>query len=228
MTDLSRYCIITIFISVLTILIPTALFSALDNGASTDEVINDTLRSSFLQMSHGLAVILLMVYIASRVFLHNPPGEGNALTPGPNAPQEIHDEEYRLLHEKPLLSSGFCLVVLAATLAILAVTAEFLVESIEHVREEGQITEEWFGLVLLPIVSFSADGAVAILYFIQAALFMAPEPPATLAKARAIDLSVQFTIFWMPFLVLLGWWTSKPLIFLFGKSLVVHCKLLIN
>ncbi len=170
----------------------------------------------FLQMSHGLAVILLLVYIMSRIFLHNPPGDGNALEPAPGAPPEIHLEEARLLEERPKVTSGFCLLLLLATIAVLAVTAEMLVESIEHVREDGNIQEEWFGLILLPIVSFSADGVVAILYFVRAALFMAPEPPATLAKARAIDLSVQFTLFWMPFLVLLGWWIGKPLILLFG------------
>lgn len=37
------------------------------------------------------------------------------------------------------------------------------------------------------------------------------------AKARAIDLSIQFSIFWMPFLVLLGWWINKPMHLLFGS-----------
>lgn len=90
-------------------------------------------------------------------------------------------------------------------------------ESIEHVREDGGITEEWFGLILLPIVSFSADGVVAILYFLRTIFFMKPQPPKTLAEDRAIDLSIQFTLFWMPFLVLLAWWTGRPLMLLFGK-----------
>lgn len=81
--------------------------------------------------------------------------------------------------------------------------------------------KRWFGLILLPIVSFAADGFVTIVSFIRACLrhiFKQPAAPATLAKARAIDLSIQFTLFWMPFLVLLGWWTNKPLTLLFGKS----------
>ena len=45
----------------------------------------------------------------------------------------------------------------------------------------------------------------------------APTPPESLAKARAIDLSIQFTLFWMPFLVLLGWWINKPLSLRFGQ-----------
>jgi Ca2+:H+ antiporter len=80
----------------------------------------------------------------------------------------------------------------------------------------------WFGLILLPIVSFSADGTVAIVFFLRYTLTIflgKPSPPATLAKARAIDLSIQFTLFWMPFLVLLGWWTNRPLTLLFGGCL---------
>jgi len=72
---------------------------------------------------------------------------------------------------------------------------------------------------LLPIVSFAADGVVAVTYFVRYMFrhfFREPTPPTTLAKAEAIDLSIQFTMFWMPFLVLLGWWTDKPLTLLFG------------
>ena len=58
---------------------------------------SDATRSTFLQMSHGLAVILLLVYITSRIFLHNPPGEGNSLQPAPGAPVEIHEEEAQVV-----------------------------------------------------------------------------------------------------------------------------------
>jgi Ca2+:H+ antiporter len=71
---------------------------------------------------------------------------------------------------------------------------------------------------LLPVVSFAADGTVAVVYFIRYMFrhfFHSPTPPTTLAKGRAIDLSIQFTLFWMPFFVLLGWWTNKPLTLLF-------------
>jgi Ca2+:H+ antiporter len=40
----------------------------------------------------------------------------------------------------------------------MAYTVEMLVESIEYVRDSGNIADEWFGLILLPIVSFAADG----------------------------------------------------------------------
>jgi Ca2+:H+ antiporter len=80
----------------------------------------------------------------------------------------------------------------------------------------------WFGIVLLPIVSFSADATVAITYFVRQSLkvylgFRSPLPPESLAQARAIDMSIQFLLFWTPFLTLLGWWTNKPMTLLFGR-----------
>lgn len=45
-----------------------------------------------------------------------------------------------------------------------------------------------------------------------------PQVPSELAKARAIDLSIQFSLFWMPFFVLLAWWVNKPLHLLFGMG----------
>ena len=75
--------------------------------------------------------------------------------------------------------------------------------------------------MLLPIASFSADGCLVTGLFLRAlwnhTLGKAPLIPEQLAKARAIDLSIQFTLFWMPFLVLLGWWTHKPMHLLFGE-----------
>lgn len=60
---------------------------------------------------------------------------------------------------------------------------------------------------------------VAVVYFIRYMFrhfFREPAPPATLAKGEAIDLSIQFTLFWMPLLVLIGWWKDRPLNLLFG------------
>lgn len=98
-----------------------------------------------------------------------------------------------------------------------------MVESIDFVLDTSKIKEEWFGLILLPLVSFAADGAVGVVYFIRHMLrhfFTEPIPPATLARGEAIDLSIQFTLFWMPVFVLVGWWTNKPLTLLFGNVIL--------
>ncbi|KAF9008797.1 hypothetical protein BDQ17DRAFT_1236822 [Cyathus striatus] len=210
-------------VGVLSLLIPAAFFSALDRASinsalePAQSIISDTGRDEFLRMSRGIAILLLLLYICSRVYLHNPPGDDNALRPATNAPRELTHEEAQLEAEDPELNQYVCVVMIIITVSIMAVTAEWLVESIEFVRER-KVTEEWFGLILLPFVSFAADGTVAVVFFIRSAIRHynneAP-PPNILAKARAIDLSVQFSLFWMPFFILLGWWTGRPMHLLF-------------
>jgi Ca2+:H+ antiporter len=78
---------------------------------------------------------------------------------------------------------------------------------------------------LLPFVSFSAECIMTVVYYVHFHLkhyLGTPlSPPKTLAEARSIDLSIQFLIFWMPLLVLLAWFTHKPLSLLFDLFEVV-------
>jgi Ca2+:H+ antiporter len=83
----------------------------------------------------------------------------------------------------------------------------------------------WFGLILIPFISYAADGTVSVVYFIRHLLrhyLTEPTVPTTLARGESIDISIQFALFWMPFFVLLAWWTGKPLTLLFGMW--VHSK----
>jgi Ca2+:H+ antiporter len=94
--------------------------------------------------------------------------------------------------------------------------------------------DRWLGLVLLPIISFAADGAIAILHFLRSMyyhFFRMPLEPLSLAKARAIDLSIQFSLFWMPLFVLIAWWTHKPFCLLFDVfeiAILVGACFLVN
>ncbi|PPR03874.1 hypothetical protein CVT26_000872 [Gymnopilus dilepis] len=208
-------------IGVLTLLIPASFFASMDSPVaiqtSIQKVISDDTRHMLLQMSRGLAVILLVVYVCSRIYLHNPPGDENDLASAPLAPDALKEHALRLQNEDPEVNQYVCIAMLAICIGLMAATAEWLVESIEFVRE-SHIKQEWFGLILLPIVSFAADGTVAVVYFIRYTFrhfFREPTPPTTLARAEAIDLSIQFVLFWMPLFVLIGWWTNKPMTLLF-------------
>lgn len=181
-------------------------------------LVNDETRRQFLVISRGLAVILLVLYICSRIFLHNPPGDGNILGLDSAAPAAMKEEAKELITTEPKANQWVLIIVLTISIAIMAATTEWLVESMESVRESKKITEEWFGMFLLPIVSWAAHGFVTIVYFLRYLFkhfFKEPALPEELAKARAIDLSIQFTLFWMPLVVMLGWWIGKPMSLLF-------------
>jgi Ca2+:H+ antiporter len=74
----------------------------------------------------------------------------------------------------------------------------------------------WFGLVLLPLISFSGDGVITFSYAFQNMFFHHGKEPHALADAQPIDLSIQFALFWTPVLILIGWMIGKPLPLLFG------------
>ncbi|RPD56828.1 hypothetical protein L226DRAFT_615691 [Lentinus tigrinus ALCF2SS1-7] len=230
-----------LLIGVLATLLPTALFSALDEGANAaesaaaaSEIVKDA-TIGILHISRGIAVILLVIYVASRFYLHDPPPANNALLTPVDPHPAIKHEETRLLVEEPKTNAWACMLVLTVTVAMMAVTADFLVESIEYVREERGISEEWFGLILLPFVSFSADGVIAILFFMESTYDhitgKRTQTPSMLARGRGIDLSIQFTLWWMPFLVILGWLLAKPMHLLFDSfevGLLLGSCLLVN
>jgi len=214
-------------VGVLGLTIPAAFFASLNNGVTSSSEgtsgPSDLLRRDFLRMSRGFAVILLVIYVCSRFYLHDPPGEDNLFMPHPDIPPEALEKERELAKETPKVNPWACIILLAITVALLGVTAEFLVDSIEFVRRGSNIQEEWFGIVLLPIVSFSADAVISVVFFARTCLrfLRRPEPPDTLAEARAIDLSIQFLLFWMPLVTLLGWWLDKPMSMLFDMFEVI-------
>ncbi|GJE93956.1 calcium/proton exchanger-like protein [Phanerochaete sordida] len=217
-------------VGVLTILLPSTLFASLDRGAEAiaadgtatyaGNVVSDYMRGEILKMSRGLAVMLLAVYVASRIFLfHSAPVADAMLQPPPNMPLEVKRREMNLRYVNPEIHPLACIMLLGVTVTLMCVTAEFLVESIDDLRGQGHIREEWFGLILLPIVSFSADGCIVIAYCARSMWNHITGKqtviPSELAKGRAIDLSIQYTLFWLPFFVLLGWWMGKPMSMLF-------------
>lgn len=210
---------------------PNEPLKLIKGGLTAENIVSDTSRDTFLTMSYGIAILLLLVYIASRIFFHNPPGEDNAGRVHHLAPEQLKEEEKRLAEEDPETNVWVCIVMLILAIGLMAITAEFLVVSLEFLKSDGKVQEEWFGLILLPFTSFAADGAVAIIYFIKYLFRLSPPPPKTLAKARSIDLAIQFGLFWTPFVVLLGWWTNRPLMLLFDMyeiTMLIAAAFLVN
>ncbi|OJT06770.1 Vacuolar calcium ion transporter [Trametes pubescens] len=251
---------------VLAIMLPTAFFAALDRGAgangSRDIFVSDGMRDSLLKMSRGMSVMLLLIYIASRVYRHLewPPRfllsskakssaapNGSSATEAPHSasinepltagarpppaprdsgsstserePEEVVGEHADNSDEQ-LLHPIVCAILICVSTAVMGVTAEFLVQSIDPIRERFDIQAEWFGLILLPLVSFSPEAAVAGWCFVAPWLghgdeVKNPRDTSLLAHGRPIDLSIQFTLWWMPLLVLFAWWTGKPFHLLF-------------
>lgn len=116
--------------------------------------------------------------------------------------EEDEEEE-----ETPSINLWSCIILLLVVAALVGVTAEWLVDSINGLVATGGITEQWVGLILLPIVGNAAEHVTAVTVGYKDKL--------DLSISVAVGSSIQIALFVIPVLVILGWIIGKPLSLLF-------------
>lgn len=99
--------------------------------------------------------------------------------------------------EDPQLAFGVAMGTLVGSTVLIAFCAEFLVDSINYVTTQGGISEEFLGLILLPIVGNAAEHATAVTVAIKDKM--------DLAIGVAVGSSMQVALFIIPLLVIVGW-----------------------
>ncbi|KAF8920266.1 Sodium/calcium exchanger protein-domain-containing protein [Mucidula mucida] len=220
-------------ISVIAVLLPAAFHFSVDNDPDNDET------SDILHVSHGVAIILLFIYLSYLVFqlfshsvLYSDKGEyvmkstqyekqfRNPLSrKGKTDGSTVHDEpdfepsstqthiEDEDEEEVPQLSVGMTIGLLVVVTVLVAVTAEWLVDSIDGMTDKGGISKEFVGVILLPIVGNAAEHVTAVAVSVKDKL--------TLSLGVAVGSSIQIALFVIPFIVTLAWIMGKPLTLLF-------------
>ncbi|KAH9914793.1 Calcium/proton exchanger [Amylocystis lapponica] len=110
---------------------------------------------------------------------------------------------------------------LLVTVTLVAVTAEWLVDSINGLTESGKISKEFVGLILLPIVGNAAEHVTAVTVSVKDKL--------TLSLGVAVGSSIQIALFVIPFSVVLSWILGKPLTLLFDpfESITLFLSVLV-
>ncbi|KAF4469633.1 Ca2+:H+ antiporter [Fusarium albosuccineum] len=106
--------------------------------------------------------------------------------------EDDEDEE-----EEPQLHFWVAVGTLAGATVLIALCAEFMVDSIDAVTAGGSISEEFVGLILLPIVGNAAEHATAVTVAIKDKM--------DLAIGVAVGSSMQVALFLIPLLVIIGW-----------------------
>ena len=181
-------------VSTASLIIPATLYAVMRDTDSNED-------NNILILSHGTAVILLLLYVLYLVFqlkthsqLFDAEGEG-----GQNDEQDQDDkqEEERVL---PPPAAGVALVLVTV---LVAVCAEFLVDSIDSIVQTAHISKTFIGLVLLPIVGNAAEHVTAVV--------VAMKDKMDLAIGVAIGSSMQIALLVTPFLVILGWIMGQPM-----------------
>ena len=103
--------------------------------------------------------------------------------------------------EQPQLSKWVAMATLAISTALVALCAEYMVDSINAITESGTVSRTFVGLILLPIVGNAAEHATAVT--------VACKDKMDLAIGVAVGSSMQIALLVIPFVVVLGWIMGK-------------------
>ncbi|CAZ79696.1 unnamed protein product [Tuber melanosporum] len=148
-------------------------------------------NTGITELSRGTAVILLLVYASYLLFqlkthsdIYNEPSE--------KSPKRNHEER-----EEPDLTLWAAVILLAVSTALVAICAECLVDSIDHLVTSAGISRVFVGLILLPIVGNAAEHATAVTVAIKDKM--------DLSIGVAVGSSMQIALLVIPFIVVLGW-----------------------
>lgn len=111
-------------------------------------------------------------------------------TGAPIAPVETGEGE-------PPIGLKTSIILLLCSTGLVAICAEFMVSSIEHLVENSPLSEAFIGLIILPIVGNAAEHVTAVV--------VASKNKLDLALAVALGSSIQIALFITPLVVLIGW-----------------------
>src|SRR4030095_2403950 len=100
-------------------------------------------------------------------------------------------------------SRGKAIVILLVATALVAVLSEFLVGTIENVRDSVGLTEVFVGVIVVAIVGNAAEHSTAIL--------MAMKDKMDLSVGIAIGSSLQIALFVAPLLIFLSYVFGRPM-----------------
>jgi Ca2+:H+ antiporter len=168
------------------LIIPATLYSTLsDSNADTE--------GNILVLSRGTSIIMLILYCLYLVFQL----KTHAKLFDAEAQEGDEGEQAQILGPT---AASICLLLVTI---LVAVCAEYLVDSIDSIVEESGISKTFIGLILLPIVGNAAEHVTAVV--------VAYKDKMDLAVGVAIGSSMQIALFVTPFMVILGWIIGQPM-----------------
>jgi Ca2+:H+ antiporter len=142
----------------------------------------------------------------------------------PESPPDSRDgkkseKEEEDVEPEPQLSLLVAILTLAGSTVLVALNAEYLVDSIDAITcSGGGISKTFVGLILLPIVGNAAEHATAVT--------VAVKDKMDLAIGVAVGSSMQIALLVLPFSVVLGWIignekTSKMTLYFDGFQIAI-------
>ena len=99
--------------------------------------------------------------------------------------------------EEAELGMWAAIILLLGSTALVAVCAEFMVSSIEHLVDNSPLSEAFIGLIILPIVGNAAEHVTAVI--------VASKNKLDLALGVALGSSIQIALLITPITIIIGW-----------------------
>ena len=174
------------------LIIPATLYASLTKSQESAD-------KNILILSRGTAIILLILYCLYLFFQL----KTHAKLFDAEAQEDGGDGEAKEPEILGPFAAGVCLVLVTV---LVAVCAEYLVDSIDSIVTTSGISKTFIGLILLPIVGNAAEHVTACV--------VAWKDKMDLAIGVAIGSSMQIALFVTPFLVILGW--------IIGQEMTLH------
>lgn len=194
--------VVMLLLSVLALGMPTAYADSMgDEDADAQAVV--------LKMSRYLAILLLIAYFMYLFF--------QLVSHRDLFGAEEADDE-----DPPDMGPWTAAIVLAVSTAVCAVSTEYLIDSITGTVKTWGLTEEFVGIILLPIIGNACEHYTAIT--------VALADKMDLSLGVAVGSSCQMALLVAPFTVIVGWivgqdmsldFHSFQLFILFGAVMVV-------
>lgn len=112
----------------------------------------------------------------------------------------IDDEEDE---ESPTTFAWVAVLLLFGTTTLIAISSEFLVDSLEPLSKQWNISERFIGIILLPLVGNAAEHVTAV--------FASMRGKIDLGIQVALGSTIQIALFITPVMVIVGWCIDKSL-----------------
>lgn len=141
-------------VSTASLIIPATLYAAMGRNNATDRR-----TDNILILSHGTAVILLILYGLYLFFQLKTHAD---LFDEESEPESGEDDGEGDNNEGHILSPWAAGVALVIITVMVAVCAEYLVDSIDSIVQSAHISRTFIGLILLPIVGNAAEHVTAV------------------------------------------------------------------
>jgi len=174
------------------LIIPATLYGVLSNHKS-----DSLTKHNILILSHGTAIILLVLYVMYLYFQLKSHADIFEDTSGDSENQQ------ESAPVEPLLNVFAASITLIIVTILVAFCADFLVGSIDSIVEKTGMSKTFIGIILIPIVGNAAEHVTAVV--------VAYKDKMDLAIGVAIGSSLQIALFVTPFLVILGWIIDAPM-----------------